>query len=62
MDVIKNPHAEGNMEDMIKIFRHKDGDHIKIWFDLGSNYVEIALSTDAARRLGKTIINATEKD
>ena len=60
MNVIKNPDCEGRMEDMIKIMKHEDGDHIKIWFDLGDNYIEIALTTDAAKRLGETIIKATE--
>ena len=58
LNVIKQPNAEGRMEDMIKIL--KGPDHIKIWFDLGENYVEIALSKEAAKRLGETIIKAAE--
>lgn len=58
MDIVKNPDAEGKMEDMIHVLKHQDGSHIKIWFDLGGAYVEIALSTDAAKRLAETIKSA----
>ena len=55
---INNPDAEGKMEDMIHVLKCQDGSHIKIWFDLGKNYVEVAMSTDAAKRLAETIKSA----
>lgn len=60
MNIIKNPDAEGKMEDMIKILKAKDKSHIKIWFDLGDNWIEIALTKDAALRLSETIKEAVK--